>query len=119
MLTPQEMRSITQQWQPQFHSEENFEKSVARFLELVGDPTAEKLHNWLAKDQAKDELLHTAAPREPILPTSSRYHQTDCRHCGGKAYVRVDVPISDARFGKAFACPDCNGGRRSDLIFAQ
>src|SRR5215471_11788288 len=36
---------------------------------MVGDPTAEKLHNWLAKDQAKDEIKHAGIVREPTLPT--------------------------------------------------
>jgi hypothetical protein len=116
VLTPAQMRQVTLQWQPQFHAPENFEKSVARFLELVGDPSAEKLHNWLAKDQAKDELLHTAVPREPLVPSPSTYQPNDCPHCAGNTFIRVEVPITDPRFGKALPCPACSGGRRSELV---
>lgn len=105
MLTPEQMRQVTLQWQPQFHNPENFEKSITRFLELTGDPTAEKAHNWLAKDQAKDELLHTAAPREPSVPVLSRYDLNGCYHCYGRGWVRIDSDIPQ----QPQRCPACHG----------
>jgi len=109
VLTPDQMRQVTLQWQPRFHNPENFEKSVTRFLELTGDPTAEKAHNWLAKDQAKDELQHIATPTEPTLPTHSRFDLNGCYHCEGRGFVRLNVPPSHPEFGKARACPACHG----------
>ena len=115
MLTPVQFREICDVWRPRFHNEELFEKSAARLLELVGDPTPEKAHNWFAKDQAKDELLHTAAPREPLLPTRQEL-PSGCYHCHGMGYVRApswspdpsECGPSHPGFGKAVRCPACS-----------
>ena len=73
MLTADHARAIANQWRPRFADEASFDQSWLRFFDMVGDPTAEKLHNWLAKDQAKDEIKHAGIVHEPTLPT----RQTD------------------------------------------
>jgi hypothetical protein len=116
MLSPSEASDIAREWRPKFVDEEYFDKSWQRFFEMTGDPTSSKLENWLAKDQAKDQLVHMGVPREPLLPVQSQYRTNDCQHCGGNGYVRVDVPHTHERFGKALRCPECNGGLRSELV---
>jgi len=69
MLTADQARTIANQWRPRFADEASFDQSWLRFFDMVGDPTAEKLHNWLAKDQAKDEIKHAGIVQEPLLPT--------------------------------------------------
>ena len=69
MLTAEHARTIANQWRPRFANEASFDQSWLRFFDMVGDPTAEKLHNWLAKDQAKDEIKHAGIVQEPVLPT--------------------------------------------------
>jgi len=69
MLSADQARTIATQWRPRFADEASFEQSWLRFFDMVGDPTAEKLHNWLAKDQAKDEIKHAGIVHEPTLPT--------------------------------------------------
>jgi len=69
MLSADQARAIANQWRPRFADEASFDQSWLRFFDMVGDPTAEKLHTWLAKDQAKDEIKHAGIVREPVLPT--------------------------------------------------
>jgi len=73
MLTVDQARQIADQWRPQFADEASFEQSWVRLFDMVGDPTAEKAHNWLAKDCAKDQIKHAGIIHEPTLPT----HQAD------------------------------------------
>ena len=108
MLSVEQARCIATEWRPKFVDEANFETSWQRFFELVGDPTPDRLQTWLAKDQAKDAVKSAGIVKEPILPTHSRYDLGDCSHCGGKWFVRKDVPVGHPDFGKAFPCPDCN-----------
>jgi|SRR5262245_45667390 len=122
MLTVERARMIATQWRPQFQDEDSFEASWSRFFEMVGDPTAEKLHNWLAKDQAKDAIRHAGIVSEPLLPTRSRFAPAlgECPVCGGDpqacptchglGYVRRDVSIDHPHFGKALRCPTCTHG---------
>jgi hypothetical protein len=113
MLSVDQARAIANQWRPQFVDEASFEQSWARFFELVGDPTAAKLHTWLAKDQAKDAVRHAGIVREPAVPQRQRFvigDEADCMVCKGKRYVRRDVDIDHPHFGKALRCPACNHG---------
>src|SRR5262249_23038440 len=110
MLTVERARMIATQWRPQFQDEDSFEASWSRFFEMVGDPTAEKLHNWLAKDQAKDAIRHAGIVTEPLLPTRSGYDLSECYHCRGLGYVRdlrwsPDISVSHPAFGRAVRCP--------------
>lgn len=47
-----------------------------------------------------------ARPKPDPVPD---FDTPTCQTCGGYGYVRYDVPVSDARFGKLHACPnpDC------------
>jgi hypothetical protein len=113
MLTVDQARAIANQWRPQFVDDASFEQSWSRFFELVGDPTREKLHNWLAKDQAKDAVKHAGIIREPAVPQRQRFavdEPDSCPVCLGKRYVRRDVEIDHPHFGKALRCPACNHG---------
>jgi hypothetical protein len=108
VLSTEDARALAAKWREQFQDEASFERSWSRFFDMVGDPTAPRLEAWLAKDLSKDEILHAGIVKEPVLPTRSRYDLGDCVHCGGKFFVRKDVPIGHPDFGKAFPCPDCN-----------
>jgi hypothetical protein len=116
VLDVDEAREIAKRWRAKFTDEATFETSWARYFETATVPDQHRLEQWLAKDLAKDEVVHAGIVKEPLLPTRSRYDLGDCDHCAGLGYVRVDVPISDPRFGKALACPDCGGGRRSEVV---
>jgi hypothetical protein len=118
MLTVEQARRIADHWRPQFCEEVSFEQSWSRFFSMVGDPTADKLETWLAKDQAKDAVIHAGIVREPLLPTSqdldSRIYDVllggTCPHCGG------DPAVCSACHGLGFVrdghggiqpCPRC------------
>jgi len=116
MLAIDDAKRIAAAWRPRFADEADFELSWTRYMESATVPDEHRLQAWLAKDVAISEVKHAGIVREPLVPEPSRYQPTDCPHCAGNGYVRIDVPVSDARFGKAFACPACNGGRRSDLV---
>jgi hypothetical protein len=116
VLSADDARSIAADWRARFTDEAAFELSWTRYFETATVPDSDRLEAWLARDLAKDEVLHAGIVTEPILPTRSRYLQTDCVHCAGNGYVRADVPLSDPRFGKALRCPDCNGGHRSEVV---
>ncbi len=107
-MTADEARSIAIAWRPRFVDEATFEQSWSRYFETATVPDRLRLEAWLAKDLAKDEIMHAGIVKEPILPTRSRYDLGDCSHCGGKWFVRKDVPVGHPDFGKAFPCPDCN-----------
>jgi len=107
-VTADEARSIAIAWRSRFIDETSFEQSWSRYFETATVPDRSRLEAWLAKDLAKDEIVHAGIVKEPILPTHSRYDLGDCYHCGGKWFVRKDVPVGHPDFGKAFPCPDCN-----------
>ena len=112
MLTIDEARTIADRWRDQFVLPESFDLSWTRFFDMVGDPTAEKLERWLAKDQAKDAVKHAGIVTEPLLPVRQRYtpgDESSCNVCKGLRYVRRDVSIDHLDFGKAWPCPVCGG----------
>lgn len=129
MLSVDEARTLAANWRGRFADEAAFEQSWTRYFETATVPDRGRLEAWLGKDLAKDAVLHAGIVKEPLLPTHSRFnpgsvcelpgnhegpHQWSdstrpgCYHCGGKRYVRRDVPVSHPEFGKAFPCPDCN-----------
>jgi hypothetical protein len=119
MLTVDQARRIADHWRPQFVEEVSFEQSWSRFFSMVGDPTPDKLETWLAKDQAKDAVVHAGIVREPLLPALQHLiidlgecprcggDPNVCRMCHGLGWVRRDLPVGHADFGKAVACPSC------------
>lgn len=111
MLSVAEAQAIASVWRPQFTDEAAFEVSWTRFFEMVGDPTRQRLESWLTQDLAKDAVKNAGIIREPILPSPSHFALGDCMQCGGKWFVRKDVPIGHCDFGKAFPCPACNSAR--------
>jgi hypothetical protein len=118
MLTVDDAKAIAARWREKFVDDAAFEVSWSRYFETATVPDTVRLEAWLLKDLAKDEVRHAGIVREPLLPTRSRYAETDCPHCAGLGYVRVEVLPFDLRFGKALRCPDCNGGLRSEACTA-
>ena len=108
MLNVDEARAAASRWREKFVDQAAFDASWTRYFETATVPDLGRLESWLAKDLAKDEVLHAGIVKEPLLPTSSRYDLGDCSHCGGKWFVRKEVPIGHPDFGKAFPCPGCN-----------
>jgi hypothetical protein len=108
MLSVDEARSIAAEWRAKFVDETNFETSWSRYFSMVHDPDPDRLEEWLGRDQARDAVANAGIVREPVLPTRSRFELGDCPHCGGKSFVRKDLPIGHPDFGKAFRCPACN-----------
>jgi hypothetical protein len=110
MLSIDEARDIALEWRQQFADASAFEASWSRFFEMVGDPSPQRLEQWLAKDQSRDAVKHAGIVVEPVLPTRSQYvveDETSCEVCRGKRYVRFDVAIDHPDFGKAHHCPRC------------
>lgn len=116
MISVTRAHEIGQHWREQFTDEAAYEESWRRFWAMVGDPTEDKLEQWLTKDQAKDAALNAGVTHEPVYPTRQRYTTTDCWHCAGNGYVRRDVAVGHPDFGKAFACPACNGGNLARVL---
>lgn len=116
MLAIEEARAIAAEWRPRFQSEENFENSWSRFMEMVGDPSAVRLEDWLAKDLARDQLRHAGIVREPLLPVQQEAPVLDART--EAAYIaRGDEhdwrnPELSA-LEHAAICPRCQMGKRS------
>lgn len=108
MLSVEAAREIADEWRPRFIDEVAFETSWRRFYEMVGDPGADRLITWLAKDQAKDAVMHAGIVKEPLLPVRQQFDLSDCSHCGGKGWFRKELPVGHPEFGKAHRCPDCN-----------
>lgn len=125
MLSVEHAREVATRWRPQFVDESNFETSWTKFFGMVGDPTADKLEAWLAKDQAKDAVIHAGIVREPLLPTVQDVDlrtydalvRGTCPRCGGDpaacatchglGFVRRDLPVGHAEFGRVVRCPRC------------
>lgn len=118
VLTADQARAIATEWRARFTDEQSFDASWVRYFETATVPDVHRLEAWLAKDLAKDQVMHAGIVKEPTLPTRSRFQPNDCHGCAGNRYVRLRVPISDERFGKALPCPDCNGGRPSEVVSA-
>lgn len=49
--------------------------------------------------------IETPDTQIPTRQESSWLCEPDCPICGGQGYYRLDVPITDARFGKILVCP--------------
>jgi hypothetical protein len=119
MLSVDDARAMATRWREQFIDAAAFEASWARYFETATVPDVERLEQWLAKDQAKDEVRHAGIVKEPLLPTRSRFTATlgDCPTCGGDVhachtchglgYVRRDLDVGHPDFGKAIRCPRC------------
>ena len=110
MLTADDARAIAAKWRPRFKDEAAFELSWSRYFETATVPDGERLEAWVAKDQAKDEIMHAGIVKEPLLPTRSGHQLSDCSHCGGLRYVvrrGDDITIDHPDFGKAKRCPSC------------
>lgn len=108
-LQAESARDIASEYREQFHSDAAFERSWTKCFEMCGNPTEARLREWLDSDLAKDHAMSVGIVREPLLPHLSTMNDLgDCYHCGGKWYVRKDVPIGHPDFGKAFPCPGCN-----------
>jgi hypothetical protein len=118
LITVDIARDLAADWRERFDDEAAFELSWSRYFETATVPDTERLEAWLAKDFAKHQVLHAGIVHEPLLPTHSAYQPTQCQHCGGHGYVRVNVPFDHPNFGKALRCPDCNGGQRSQVVSA-
>jgi hypothetical protein len=108
MLTIDEAKALAGRWRAKFIDEAAFETSWSRYFETATVPDAGRLEAWLAKDLAKDEVVHAGIVKEPILPTRSRFTLNDCHHCGGKRYVRRELDIDQPGFGQAIPCPACS-----------
>jgi hypothetical protein len=115
-LTVEGARLIEREWRPKFKDEAAFESSWSRYFADVKVPDASRLEAWLVADWQIDQLKHAGIVKEPLLPVRQDVQFSDCWHCGGMKFVRLDVGIDHPKFGKVFACPDCNGGRRGDLV---
>jgi hypothetical protein len=106
---------IGQHWREQFGDEEAYEESWRRFWSMVGDPTEDKLEQWLAKDQTKDAAMNAGIVHEPLLPVRQSL-PAGCYHCHGFGYVRdpcwsPDPAVcgpSHPAFGRAMRCPACS-----------
>lgn len=111
MLTLEDARSIAGEYREQFIDTALFEQSWSRFFDMTGDPNPEKLRHWLDKDLAKDTVRHAGIVKEPVLPVRQDLPDLvdDCECCRGKRWVRRDLPIGHADFGKAMRCPRCHG----------
>lgn len=109
MLTEDEAQQAAEFWRAKFQIEANFERSWHKFFEMVGKPTPGGLEAWLLNDQLRDAAEAKGVRKEPLLPVQSTYAPNDCARCSGRQYLRRDVPIGHPDFGRALACPDCNG----------
>lgn len=111
MISVAEAKSLAAQWRDRFQDQAAFEVSWSRYFEMVGDPRPDGLEQWLAKDAAKDAVKHAGIISEPLLPVRQNLDvdESSCSICRGKRFVRHDVDIDHADFGKVFACPRCGG----------
>ncbi|HYW88569.1 MAG TPA: hypothetical protein VFB50_12415 [Chloroflexota bacterium] len=119
MLTTDQARAIANQWRPKFSDEDAFTTSWQRFMDTVKDRTPEGLERWLETDQERDEVKAVGIPREPLLPRLQALDLQlgECPRCGGDeavcptchglGFVRLDVPVRHADFGRLLACPSC------------
>lgn len=113
MLSPEEAQQAAEFWREKFQVEGNFDRSWHKFFEMVGKPSAGGLESWLMNDQLRDAAeargVRKEPPKEPLLPVQSTYAPNDCSRCSGRQYLRREVPVGHPDFGRALACPDCNG----------
>lgn len=112
MLTVDDARAIAARWREQFVDEAAFDASWTRYFETATVPDASRLESWLARDQAKDAVLHAGIVKEPLLPVRQQFivgEESDCPVCRGKHYVRRDLDVHHPDFGKAVRCPACRG----------
>jgi hypothetical protein len=111
VLSVADAKSIAAQWRDHFQDQAAFEVSWSRYFEMVGDPRPDGLEQWLAKDAAKDAVKHAGIVSEPLLPVRQNLDvdASSCAICHGKRFVRHDVDIDHADFGKVFHCPRCGG----------
>ena len=101
-------QEVAAEWRPKFADEARFEASYFKYWDTATVPDAGRLAAWLANDLAKDQVLAQMPRHDPLLPVRSAFDLGDCYHCGGKWFVRKEVPVGHSDFGKAFPCPDCN-----------
>jgi hypothetical protein len=116
VLGVDDAKQIANRWRGQFADEAAFEASWSRYFETATVPDAGRLEAWLAKDQTKDAARRVGINSEPLLPIRQDLELSDCYHCGGKRHVRKDVELGHPDFGKAFACPNCNGGSLREVL---
>lgn len=118
MLSVETAREIAEQWRPRFIDESSFETSWNRFYEMTGDPTAEKLHTWLGKDQAKDAVRHAGIVREPVLPVQQDYDLSakQVRDYIASGDLHNWEGIEEPEYNHVSRCPRCQMGIESRRI---
>ncbi len=85
-------------------------QKMRSMAELMNDPRYLE-----ALERARDKSLRAPAPYEPPAKPITRYTRQEledairhCNHCGGTGVVRLAVPVTDSRFGKAYPCQNCH-----------
>lgn len=109
--------AFLERWLPRFNDTDLARREADKYVSGSYAPDDTRGDAWMQRALVRDQdLAAMAADPENYAIGPSRFDVSDCSHCGGNRYVRVEVPVSDPRFGKALACPDCGGGRRSEVV---
>lgn len=113
MLSVDEAHAVANTWRPRFADPDAFVTSWTRYMDMVkpAGRSPAGLEQWLQTDAENDEVRAAGIIREPTLPVQQDVPALvdDCATCRGKRWVRRDLPISLADFGKALRCPSCGG----------
>ena len=94
---------------PRFSTRQRCVDSLDRYVKTATALDERRAADWLERDLAKDRELAAIADPEDTHVGLSRYDLNGCYHCYGRGFVRKDVDIHHADFGRAFPCPTCTG----------
>lgn len=111
LLTDDEAERLGAEFRPLFSSTEAFEVSVKTCFEKLKTPSLERARRWLEEDLVADRrMARVIGSAEPLLPVRQSFELSDCRHCGGKRWLRrEDLEVGHPDFGRLIPCQFCSG----------
>jgi len=85
--------------------------SAQKYISTATLPNPDRFNAWMLRAHDKDQLVARVSRlnTDPdVSPRPSGFQLNGCSHCHGKRYVRRDLTVDHAEFGKTFPCPVCS-----------